>query len=228
MKLELINELKDEFALHLEKENVITDNLVRLCAKHWKSSFDIDQMHLGPVLDQALKNKVSGRLWGGEHHSVKSGLILLANHNPDLFWEGIKDLFNEEKMLIMKASRFIHHCDVILADIKRNKIKLNTHYQNYNSACLLLTLQYPSAYCLFNFEKFEFFCKAIGVLDIPVETDIERYYKILRLVYKIIAKDDRFMALYYSKLNEDIYFGPSLSILNDLMDFTYNKHKKTV
>lgn len=228
MKLDLINEIKDGFAIHLAKEDALTDNLVRLCAQHWKNNFDIDNMHLGPVLDLAMKNTVSGRLWGGEKHSIKSGLILLANHNPDLFWEGIKDLFNEEKMLIMKASRFIHHCDVILADIKRVKIKLNTHHQNYNSACLLLTLQYPSAYCLFDFEKFEAFCKTIEVLDVPVETDIERYYKILRLVYKIIAKDDAFMELYYSKLNEDIYFGPSLSLINDLMDFAFKNKKGTV
>lgn len=219
MKLHLIQEEKEKYKKALLDGEVMPDSLLRLCILEWQKHFDIDEWRLGPILDDALKNKVSGRYWGGEKDSIKSGLIQLANHNPDLFWESIKDLFNEERMIIMRANRFIHHCDTILQDLKRIDLKANTHYQNYYSASLLLSLQHPSNYCLFDFASFEKFCNKIGVKDLPVDTDLERYYKILRTVFGIISKDEEFMNAYYTGLDSNIYFGPSLSIVHDLMKF---------
>jgi len=219
MKLHLINEEKEKFKKALLNDSAIPDSLMRLCILDWQKHFDIEEWRLGPIIEKALKNKVSGRYWGGEKDSIKSGLILLSNHNPDLFWEGIKDLLNEDRMIIMRVSRFVHHCDAILKDLKGIDLKINTHHQDYYSASLLLSLHHPANYCLFNFNLFEKFCKRIGVNDLPVDTDIERYYKILRAVYKIISKDDAFMNAYYSKLDANVYFGPSLSIVYDFMKF---------
>lgn len=219
MKLDSINDLKSRFGEALKKKHTTPDALIRLSILNWKKHFTLDEMNLAPIIDVSLKNKVSGRYWGGERNSIKSGLIMLAGHNPDLFWESIKDLLNEERMIIMRANRFIHHCDVIFKDLKSIDQKINTHYQNYYSASLLLSLQHPQNYCLFNFELFQVFCLRIGVNDIPVDTDLERYYKIIRTVYKVISKDEEFMTTYYSVLPADVYFGPSLSIVYDLMLF---------
>jgi hypothetical protein len=223
MKLDLINSLKDEYHKALKSGEATPDGLMRLCILNWKKAFDIDEMRLAPVIDVALKNKESGRLWGGERSSIKSGLIMLAEHNADLFWEAMKDLLNEERMIIMRSNRFIHHCDIIFKDLKVVNQKINTHYQSYYSASLLLSLHHPENYCLFDFDLFENFCKRIEVQDLPVDTDLERYYKIVRTVYKIISKDEEFMNTYYSKLPADIYFGPSLSLVYDLMQFSKSK-----
>jgi hypothetical protein len=223
MKLDLINKLKGQYALALQRQEVVPDALIRLAILNWKKHFDLDEMRLAPVIENALKNKVSGRYWGGERDSIKSGLIMLAKHNPDLFWESLKDLLNEERMIIMRANRFIHHCDVIFKDLKSIDQKINTHHQSYYSASLLLSLEHPENYCLFDFKVFEKFCKHIGVHDIPVDTDLERYYKITRTVYKIVSKDEEFMTTYYSLLPADVYFGPSLSIIYDLMLFANNE-----
>ncbi|GLR17152.1 hypothetical protein [Portibacter lacus] len=220
MKLALIKQLAEAYKRDLDQGIVIPDSIFRLSILEWQKHFDLEEMRLGPILDQALKNKVSGHYWGGDLHSIKSSLIELANHNPDLFWEAIKDLFNEDRMIIMKANRFLHHCDIILKDIKRDNLKINTHRQSYYSASLLLSLQYPANYCLFDFEKFEHFCRVIGVNDIPVDTDLERYYKIVNAVGNILSKDEDFMTSYYSKLSTGIYLGPSLHFVYELMDYS--------
>ncbi len=222
MKVELINKVKDAYKKALMTEEKLPNSLLRHCIQHWKSEFDIEEMHLAPVLDRSLKSKISGRLWGGEKHSIKSGLIQLSKHNPDLFWTSLKDLFNDERMIIMRASRFMHHCDEIFADLRRkeeqkSKKTLTTHHQSYYSISLLLTLQYPHLYCPFDFERFSSFCKKIGVQDIPVDTDLERYYKIMRIVNTLISKDRELMELYYTKLDDGLYLGPSLDIVYGMM-----------
>lgn len=220
MKLDLINKQKEDFKNAIVLGTVKPDYLTRLSILKWQENFDIEEMYLGPIIEKSLKNDISGRLWGGENHSIKSGLIALANQNPDLFWSSLKDLFNNERMIIMKANRFLHHCDVIQAEIHKKDQKSNTHFQNYYSASLLLTLQYPNEYCLFDFAKFEVFGKKIGINDMPVDTDLERYYKIIRAVLKIIEKDAEFMEAYYSKLEEGIFLGPCLSIVFDLIEYS--------
>lgn len=219
MKLEQINLCKDTFKQALQDPAFELDTLHRLCVKNWQEHFDIDEMYLAPILKVALKNDISGRLWGGEYHSIKSGLIQLAERNPDLFWTALKDLFNEDRMIIMRTNRFMHHCDIIFDEIKRSDRKFNAHFQSYESACLLLSFQYPQHYCQFDYGIFEPFARKIGVRDIPVSTDLERYYKIVNVIDKIIVKDEKFMQTYYSRLDEDIYLGPSLEIVYKLMEF---------
>lgn len=221
MKLEKIIEIKDKYKATILDNDTEPDYLLRICIKTWQDNFDIDLMHLAPILGKAMKNEVSGRLWGGENHSIKSGLIKLAEHNPDLFWTALKDLFNQDRMIIMKTNRFIHHCDMIFDDIKRKDDRAISHHQDYTSACLLLSLQYPSQYCQFNFEIFLKFCNDIGVLDLPVNTDLERYFKILHVVNKIIGRDESFMELYYSKLPTNVYLGPSLDIIFTMMEHNF-------
>jgi len=204
MKVNLILELKDSFKEALQDAALVPDSLFRRCVRNWQEHFDLDEMHLAPILQESLKNKISGRLWGGEVHSIKSSLLSLAKTNPDLFWTAIKDLLNEERMLIMRANRFIHHCDMIFQEIKKRDLKANTHRQDYYSASLLLSLNNPSTYCLFDFPMFEKYCRKIEVNVLPVNTDLERYYKIIKASYSIISKDEELMMLYYSGLEEGV------------------------
>jgi len=220
MKVNLINDIKKQYADALSEGKVEPDALFRRCIINWKKHFNLDDLQLAPTLENSLKNEVSGRYWGGEQHSIKSSLIALAKHNPELFWAAVKDLLNEDKMMIMRASRFIHHCDMIFQDFRKDHKKVNTHRQDYYSVSLLLSLENPEKYCLFEYKVFEVFCKRIEVNQVPTNTDLERYYKIIRGVYNVISRDEDFMNLYYSKLEPGIYYGPSLDLVSDLMHFS--------
>ncbi|WP_235296381.1 hypothetical protein [Portibacter marinus] len=225
MKVNLINEVKDAYKSDLKNSFAKPDSLYRRCILNWQTHFDIDQMRLGPVLAKSLKNDVSGRFWGGERYSIKESLILLANHNPDLFWESIKDLLNEEKMLVMRTDRFLHHCDIIFNDyLKANpNSKEDTHRQGHYSASLLLSLQFPMRYALLEYAVFERFCESIEVNDTPIRTDLERFTKIVNATYKVISKDEDFMTAYYQALEHEIYLGPSLDVVSNLMHFNSKK-----
>jgi hypothetical protein len=220
MKLHLINDLLHQYSAALVSGKIMPDSLFRLCTYQWKQSFDLEDGRISEIIDKSLKNDLSGRLWGGENYSIKSGLISLAAINEDLFRENLRDLFNEKRQLIMRVNRFIHHCDVILEEKERKKTEVHTHYQSYYSACLLLSLEYPNIYCLYNFQSFELFCKRIGHHDIPIETDLERYYKILKIINGIVSKDNDFMHAYYSKLPDDIYLGPALDVCYNFVNYT--------
>lgn len=219
MKVQLINELKDKYQKDLISKKLNPDPLLRICIANWQQHFSFDELRLAPVLDQALKNKDSGRLWGGERVSIKSSLIELSEHHPDLFREALKDLFNEDKMLDMRIHRFLHHMDIIFRDYRQKNEKADKHQQDVYAASLLLTLQFPNKYCLYRFQNFLAFCEKIGVVDLPMKDDFTRFHKITSAVNKIISKDESFMNTYYSSLEGNMYFGPALDVVNELIEY---------
>ena len=220
MRVGLINEIKEKFEDWMSQNNEV-DHLYRTCVKRWQNVFNVEKIELYETLSDALKSKKSGRLWGGEKYSIKAGLLNLSSAHPDLFWTSIRDLYNENLVLDGRIQRFLHHCDVILKEIQKADEKINTHYQDLYSICMLLSFQYPNKYCLYHWDAFERLCTDIAVVNKPLRSDVDRYYKILNGINGILSKDEQWMNLYYSMIPLDAYLGPSLDPAYQLMLFNF-------
>lgn len=191
--------------------------IFRSCVPTWKEHYSDEKLDMSASLDLALSSPISRRLWEGEKYSIKSSLLKMAKGNPEFFWSVMKDLLNEDKMLIMRVNRYIHHCDEIQMALNRGKPLKDSHHQDYYAAMLYLSLQYPERYCLYRYEDFASLCSYIEVQDLPIDGDLERYYKIVNAVYNIAMKDQELMERYYQKLPDQFYLGPSKCIVLDLM-----------
>lgn len=219
MKIQKINELKNDFLEFLQVEDSSHLFLLRRAIQNWQSRFDLESVVLSKSLHESLDTKIAGRLWEGEHYSMKSGLLLLIDHNPIFGKALLEDLFNQDIDISMRLNRYIFHCDQIFEEIKQTTRKVNTHHQTYYSGSLIATLQYPHLYVPFEYDSYRVFMQYLKTHDIPLEQQIVRYMKTLRNLAKVIQSDENFMRNYFNLLPDDCYFGPSCAISYEMMLF---------
>ena len=185
----------------------------------WQTNFDIESDNLVDMLDRSLSSESAGRLWGGGRHSIKSGLIELAQHSPWMMKATFVDLYNEKIETSMRLSRFLFHCEQIFSEIKSDVRKINTHHQSYYSASLFLSLQCPHEAIPIQYEDFSQLMTRLESHNIPTEHETERYFKLCKALAKVIQKDTDFMEQYYQLLDEESYLGPTIAIVWELMEF---------
>lgn len=186
--------------------------------EQWQSSIDLESLDMSESFDQALSSTYSGRLWEGERHSIKSGMLQLMQAQPLYMQATLKDLFNENMDENMRFSRFQLHCDEVLAELHQKDERINDHRQTDYAASLYLALHIPERYALFDYEVFHKFMVFLESRNIPEEHDKERYYKAIRAIYKVLSKDTDFMNGVQYVLQKRNYTGPSLMLINDIME----------
>lgn len=223
MKIQKINELKLEFLKYLQEGDRSHLFLLRKAIQNWQSKFDLESGKLSENIDVSLDTKVAGRLWEGEHNSMKSGLMMLVKNNPIFGKALLEDLFNENMDISMRLNRYLFHCDQIFDEIKQSTKKINTHHQNYYSGSLIATLQYPHLYVPFEYHEYRKLMECLGTHDIPLEQEMIRYMKTMRNLSKVIQNDEEFMQKYYTFLPEDSYLGPSCALSYEMMIFLSEK-----
>ena len=224
MKLDSINEYKDLFAEYLMSYaldgRVYEERYKWDVIDQWGAYFSLDELENQGAFKKSLTNNYSGRLWGGEIHSAKSGMVSLMQQNPLLMNVAFADLFNENKDIDMRFNRFLFHCDQVLKEMHDKDDRHNNHYQDNHSISLYLSLQYPEQYGLYQHDKFHHFMEMVGSRNIPTEQEKERYFKSLRAIYTVISKDVEFMNGVNFLLKDSAYRGKSLFLVNDLIEFT--------
>lgn len=227
MRVDLIQKYQDRFSAYLEslllKNEPYEAGYKWDIIGQWKENFEIDAANLDVAFAQSLINDYSGRLWEGEKHSARSGILMLLKSNPLLMRIALKDLLDESKDISMRMNRFIFHCDEALVDLKAKDERINTHYQNDYSSSLYLSFEYPEKYGLFDYTSFHKFMGLIGSRNIPLEQDKERYYKSLNALHIVISKDQEFMNGFQFLLRNREYTGKSLFMINDMIKFSLDE-----
>ena len=105
-----------------------------------------------------------------------------------------KELHNESLDIDGRIERFIYHCDEIRDDMMRTDPKYQHHYHSgYRMVSVYLSFKYPTKYCVYDYAAFRSFMEAVGAKPIPTTREIGRFFKVMRTVYKILAKDQEFL-----------------------------------
>lgn len=224
MRVDLIQKYKDQFSSYLQalvlKNELYEPGYKWDIIEKWQEHFNVDAAKLDQAFANSLESPYSGRLWGGEKHSAKSGMLMLLRENPILMRIAFSDLFDETKDISMRMNRFIFHCDEALLDLSARDKRINTHYQNHYTASLYLSLEYPDKYGLSEYESFYKFMGLIGSRNIPLEQDKERFYKSLNALYIVISKDQEFINGFQFLLKDREYVGKSLFMINDFIKYS--------
>lgn len=191
----------------------------RTFQNHW----DIETGDFGGMFGRSLQNSKTRRLWKRENYAPKEMMLKFIGVNEEYVRFIFQDLFNEEKDIEGRADRFVFYCDELLKEYKstkRHSIEQHYHDDNYEMISLYLAFRFPSAYTLYNFEKFKRFMAAIGSLDVPKVNDIGRFFKVMRTVYKFLQKNDMVLKIHNERLNEDKHFmGETLLVAEDFMNY---------
>ncbi len=190
----------------------------------FQENWDVGAEDLAGMYDRSLQNSVTRRFWFRENYEPKKVMLSLIGVDPEFVRGMFKDLFNENKGLTSRADRFVYHCDQLLKEYKHQNPRSveNNHYHddNYQMISLYLAFRYPDQYTFYDHEAFKRLMIAIGSRDIPISPDIERFSKVMRTIYGLMAREEKLMDLHRQRLiPRRHYEGESLLTVYDFYRF---------
>lgn len=191
--------------------------------KHFQDNWDIEAPDLAEMYDRCLQSNHTRRWWKGENFQPKEMMIRFLQASPDFGRRMFRDLFNEEKDIEGRVSRFQFACDVMLEEYKKDHpltIDNNHFHSDNHMISLYLGLRYPMQHTVIFYSDFYRFLTKIGMRNAPGPFDFERFFKICKTLHTFLLKDEELQALHLSKLKVGTDFiGPSLWMAQDLYAF---------
>jgi hypothetical protein len=186
--------------------------------------WDDEATDWGNMYDRALQNSTTKRLWLREAYEPKAMMQKLIAFQPDFARNMFEDLFNEDKQLEGRVSRFTFYCDTLLEAYREEyPLKIdNSHYHHddYHMVFLYLAFRYPQRYTLYDATAFRQLLQTLGSHDIPKVNDVERFTKVVHTLHKFLRKEEALITAHQRRLQEEIhYLDDSLLLVYDFYQF---------
>ncbi len=190
----------------------------------FQENWDLRAEDLAAVYDRSLQNSRTRRLWNRENYAPKAMLLKFFELEPDYVRHLFTDLFNEDKEVTGRAQRFVFYCDELLRMYKDKypaRIENNHfHDDDYGMISLYLAFRYPDRYAPYDFDVFVDLLRRLGRPDLPAANDLERYFKVMRTLYKMMQKDEALLTAHQKRLRPGKdYAGDSLLLAFDFAVF---------
>ncbi len=223
MQVKKIQEATRAYRQHLERERFFRNRykweMLRGFQRHW----DLESPNLAQMYDRSLQSSHTRRWWKGENYQPKAMMIQFMEQSPDFARRAFQDLYNEDKDLEGRISRFQFSCDVLLEEYKKaHPLRIdNNHFHSDNAMIsLYLGLRYPQQSTVIFYEDFRAFLQKIGTRQLPQVYEYERCFKICRALHNFVKKDEALLALHHSKLElERDYLADSLWLIQDFYEW---------
>lgn len=191
--------------------------------KNFQDNWDLDAPDLAAMYDASLESTHTRRWWNGENFQAKEMMIHFLKASPDFGRRMFADLFNEEKDIEGRISRFQFACDVLLEEHKVAyplTIDNNHFHSDNHMISLYLGLQMPQHYTVIFYPDFARAMERIGMLKIPAAFDFSRFFKICRTLYTFLSKEEGLLEIHHSKLDlQKHYLAENLWLAQDFYAF---------
>lgn len=218
MKVNLINEYKEKFKQRLVQSYDYDESYKYECLQQYKNHWDLDALALEEVYDQSFQSSISGRLWGGSKNSAKEIMLRFIQHNREFMRSAFRDLYADYKDVSLRINRFISHCDEMLDELKKTDKKLNNHYHDKKIVSVYLAFHNPMEYNIFDFLDFKRMMLRLEAKNLPMEFEIERFFKLSKGLFTILSKDEELLKLHQQKLNDAKFCAePNLLLAHDFI-----------
>ena len=223
MQVKKLKELFAQYTAFLQTEAAQTYTHLWETQSNFLAHWDLEERDLAEMFDRALQNDSTQRIWNRQAYEPKRILLLFAELFPDFLIQMFNDLYNEEKSIESRVQRFGFYWEQLLVEYReQNKgTKLNEHYHNdgYEITSYYLTFRYPEQYIPYQMERFQLFLKKVGSQDIPLAHDIERYFKVMRTIRKLIGKEEQLLEAHQSRMQKVEHQVPDSLLL--VFDFVW-------
>ncbi|NND33707.1 MAG: hypothetical protein HKN76_14050, partial [Saprospiraceae bacterium] len=162
-----------------------------------------DALDFAKMYDASLSHHKSGSLWGGNHQSAKSAMLIFITNNREFVRSMFRDLFSEQKDLIMRIERFQFHCDQLLEEVRKRNKKINHHHHHdFYMPTLYLSMRYPLRYCPYERENFSVILRELEVKDVNYVT-LDRFLKVTNICQSQLMQEPEIPKLLRSKIHLD-------------------------
>ena len=227
MQLKKLQAAIGAYREHLLGQRFYADTYKWEILKNFQDHWDPAASQLAQMYDQSLQSSHTRRWWKGENFQPKEMMIRFLEASPDFARRSFEDLFNEEKAIEGRVSRFLFACDVLLEDYKKDhplSIDNNHFHADNHMISLYLGLRYPEQYTVIFYPEFRSFLEKIGMRNPPSPFDYERFFKICRTLYSFIQKDEALLNWQVNQLQVgQHYLGPNIWIVQGLYEFGHQQ-----
>ncbi len=194
----------------------------------FQEQWDLEAPEITQMYDRSLQNSQTKRLWKREAYEPKRMMLAFMEMQADFVGYMFKDLFNEEKSIGGRVDRFVFHCDELLQEYKQQFPRSidNNHYHGdrYQMLSLYLTFRFPELYTYYDGIAFWKVLGRWGTANLPAADDFERFCKISRTIYTLLAKDEELLQLHEKRLIEGKHYQEkSLLVVYDFYQFCFRQ-----
>lgn len=198
--------------------------------QHFQANWDPQAPAIADMYDASLQNSQTKRLWKREAYEPKRMMKHFMDLQPDFVAYMFKDLFNEEKSIGGRIDRFVFHCDELLQEYKQQNARSidNNHYHGdrYQIVSLYLAFRYPDRYTYYDGTVFWKVLAQWGTANIPAADDFERFCKIAKTIYTLLAKNAGLMAKHQDRLLPGKHYTEkSLLVVYDFYQFCFHRKR---
>ena len=135
-------------------------------------------------------------LWHRDQYYPKRAMEGYFDLHEDFIRSVFMDLFNENRDISGRISRFIYQCDELYKIDRSKTQKVLPHYhEGREMVHLYLGFRYPSQYSLYDFDSFHSFLNKVEVKTPFQHEDIERFVKVCRTLSTLIQKHESLVEL---------------------------------
>ncbi len=219
MQIKKLRELFDRYRKFLSGPEADTRLPYWETQKVFQENWDLQSEALPEMIDRSLQNQATRRVWKRDHWEPKRMLLELARLEPDYLRQAFKDLFDENKSVEGRATRFLFYADELMEMYRKaNPRKIDTgHYlEDYEFIFLLLALRFPYRYAPYPAAAFQKLLVSTLAPSPPLSHDLERFAKICRTLYGLLEKEG-LVALSAERLDRRHYGDTSMLIVFDFL-----------
>ncbi len=194
----------------------------------FQENWDLEAPDFAAMYDRSLDNPRTRRLWKADNYDPKGMMLRFIALEPEFVRTMFRDLFNEARDIEGRLDRFRYHCDELLAAWReRNPLApQNRHFHDddHRMASLYLALRYPERYAPHDFPTFTAALKALQARNVSPVPDMERFFKVMRTLHTLLAKDPEIMRLHRARLQEGVHYpGNSLLLAEEFCRFVAHR-----
>lgn len=191
------------------------------CLQNFKEHWDIEAIDFKSMYDLSFQSKMSVRLWKRDGYFPKEIMLDFIDLDKEFARSMFRDLYDESKEIDGRVNRFVFHCKIFLGELKKRKQLEDAHYHDdLVMPSLYLAFQYPDNYTTYSYGLFRGFMEKLGARKIPQVDDIERYFKVMRIIQKFLIEDDSLVEKIENKLApKEFYSEPTMFLAQDFEHF---------
>jgi hypothetical protein len=98
--------------------------------------------------------------------------------------------------------RFVFYADQLLKEVQP-RCKYPDHYHgDFFMVSLYLAFMNPESYTFYRFDVFQKSMTHLGARNVPLTNELDRYFKIVRIIDKLISTDEDLVEIYHSKIKK--------------------------
>ncbi len=189
MKVDKINAYLDQFADTISPNNVGFVQLLSDCSVKFNKYWDMSREDFAYTYNKGLDSSMSRRLWKDHDYYPKDIMLAFIQEDPDFIKSMFRSLFDEDKEVEGRVSRFLFSCDELLTTVKVKSEKIRDHYHSNRSlVSLYLTLNNPDKYFQTDYDTFNSFLVKVESKQALIHLDLDRVAKVSKVLNVFMNK----------------------------------------